>query len=54
MEAILDFAYNAMSGISENFMVDTKVMNLLIFYRKLYQLVKTAAILDFYVLHRHF
>ena len=45
MEAILDFTYNAMSkiisghtnmsGIPENPMVDTKIMNLLIFHLKL-------------------
>ena len=47
MEAILDFTHNTMSkivscnpimsGIYEKSMVDIKIMNLLIFYRKLYQ-----------------
>ena len=46
MEAILDFTHNAMSkiisghtimsGINENPIVDTKIMHLLISYRKLY------------------
>ena len=47
MKVILDFTHNAMSkvisghtimsGIHENHMVDTKIMNLLTSYRKLYQ-----------------
>ena len=47
MKAILDFTHNAMSkiisghtimsGIHENPMVNTKIMNLIILYRKLYQ-----------------
>ena len=50
--------HTSMSDIPESYTVDTKIMNQLIFYRKLYQgnhcLGKTATILDFYVVHQHF